>query len=160
MQNFIHVILFVVFFGIGATSLSSSILCDDLIQYYQNKQLLKMAQESLERLKSLNEDYDVLLSQLESDPNLVKRIASATFGVEGEDQNTVNPKVTPSQLAAAKKALKEEPNRPAANLVFPRLLSRCCKPHPRAVLFIIGSALIITSFVFFCPVGKRPRGEG
>jgi hypothetical protein len=155
VQNFIRVILFFVFFSIGAISLSSSILCDDLIQYCQNRQLLKFAQKHLERLKSLNEDYDVLLSQLESDPNLIRRIAPATFGVEPEDKNTVNPKVGPAQLAAAQKALKEEPNQPDANSAVPELLSRCCKPRQRVMLFIVGSALIITSFVFFCPATKR-----
>jgi hypothetical protein len=155
MQNFVRVILFVVFFSIGAASLSSSILYDDLNKYYQNRQLLKLAQESLERLKDLNEDYDVLLSQLESDPNLIKRIAPATFGVEKENQNTINPKAEAWQLAAAKKALEEEPNQlirqRRTDSALKRLLSRYSEPHRRAMLAAVGSALILTSFVFFLP---------
>ncbi|MGB2865691.1 MAG: hypothetical protein WBC05_20335, partial [Sedimentisphaerales bacterium] len=86
-------ILFILFFSIGAASLSSSVLCDDLIQYYQNKQFLREAQESLDRLESLNTDYDVLLERLEEDPNLViDRLAPATLGTQSEDPNTVYPR--------------------------------------------------------------------
>ncbi|MFC1794661.1 hypothetical protein ACFL3Q_13855 [Planctomycetota bacterium] len=66
-RKVIQAVFFFLFFSIGAASLSSSILCDDLIQYYQNKQLLREAQESLNRLESLNTDYDVLLERLEED---------------------------------------------------------------------------------------------
>jgi hypothetical protein len=92
-RKIIQMILFFLFFGIGAASLSSSILCDDLIQYYQNKHLLRMADESLERLKSLNADYDVLLKRLKEDPNLiVERLAPATLGTKANDPNTVYPR--------------------------------------------------------------------
>src|SRR4030042_6807294 len=115
-RKVIQVVLFVLFFSIGATSLSSSILCDDLIQYYQNKQFLRAAQESLDRLKSLNADYDVLLERLEEDPNMgVEGLAPATPGTKAVDANTVYPRARSLQLAAARKALMEESNRqPAA----------------------------------------------
>ena len=77
-QKIIRAVLFVLFFGVGVASLSSSILCEDLAHYYQNKQYLKESQESLNRLRSLNTEYDVLLEKWEQDPNLVvKRVARA-----------------------------------------------------------------------------------
>ena len=60
-QKIIRAVLFVLFFGVGVASLSSSILCEDLAQYYQNKQFLRESQESLNQLRSLNTEYDVLL---------------------------------------------------------------------------------------------------
>jgi len=42
-QNIIRAILFVVFFSVGAASLGASVLCDDLVEYYRNRQLLKAA---------------------------------------------------------------------------------------------------------------------
>ena len=101
-RKVIQAVFFFLFFSIGAASLSSSVLSNDLVQYYQNKQLLKAAQESLDRLKSLNSDYDILLERLKEDPNLVvERLAPVTLGTEREDANTVYPKARSQQLAAA-----------------------------------------------------------
>jgi hypothetical protein len=151
-RKFIQAVLFFLFFGIGAASLSSSILCDDLIRYYQNKQLLRTAQDSLSRLESLNTDYDVLLKRLEEDPNLVvERLAPATFGTESEDPNTVYPRATSQQLAAARKALMEESNREPAEVEMPHWLRRCSEPRNRILLFISGVVLVLISFVCFRP---------
>jgi hypothetical protein len=151
-RKFIQAVLFFLFFGIGAASLSSSILCDDLIRYYQNKQLLRTAQDSLSRLESLNTDYDVLLKRLEEDPNLVvERLAPATFGTGSKDPNTVYPRATSQQLAAARKALMEESNREPAEVAMPEWLRRCSEPRNRILLFVSGVVLVMISFVCFRP---------
>jgi len=151
-RKFIQTVLFFLFFSIGALSLSISILCDDLIQYYQNKQLLSIAHDSLERLKSLNSDYDVLLERLKEDPNLVvERLAPATFGTETDDPNTVYPRARSRQLAAARKALMEESNRESAETTMPQWLKRCSEPRNRILLFVSGVVLVLISFVSFRP---------
>ena len=148
----IQAVLFFLFFSIGAASLSSSILCDDLIQYYQNKQLLRAAQGSLDKLESLNADYDVLLERLKEDPNLiVERLAPATFGGEPEDPNTVYPRARSRQLAAARKALMEESNSRPARADMPQWLKRCSEPRNRILLFVSGVVLVLISFVCFRP---------
>lgn len=140
------------FFSIGAASLSSSILCDDLIQYYQNKHHLRTAEESLGRLESLNTDYDILLKRLEEDPNLViDRLAPATFGTGSDDPNTVYPRATGQQLAAAHKALMEESGREPAEVEMPQWLKRISEPRNRILLFISGVVLVLISFVCFRP---------
>ena len=154
-RKVIQLVLFVLFFSIGAASLSSSILCDDLIQYYQNKQFLREAQESLDRLESLNTDYDVLLERLEEDPNLViDRLAPATLGTQSDDPNTVYPRATSRQLAAARKALIEESNLEFAEAAMPQWLSRCSEPRNRMLLFISGVFLVLISFVCFRPAER------
>jgi len=156
-QNIIRAFLFMVFFSSGAASLAGSILCDDLVQYYQNKQLLKAAQRYLERLESLNTEYDVLLDQLEKDPNLIKRIAKATLGTEPEDANAVYPKATAGQLAAARKALAEDPNHYQTESTMPEWLSRCSEPRRRIILFFAGAGLILISFICFGPAGNKTQ---
>ena len=154
-RKIIQAVLFFMFFSIGAASLSSSILCDDLIKYYQNKQLLRTSQKSLERLESLNMDYDALLKRLKEDPNLiVERLAPATFGTEPEDPNTVYPRANSRQLAAARKALIEESNRKSAEVAMPRWLRRCCEPRNRILLFVSGVVLVLISFVCFRPARR------
>ncbi|MHC4204030.1 MAG: hypothetical protein ACYSTT_05220 [Planctomycetota bacterium] len=148
----IQAVLFFLFFSIGAASLSSSVLCDDLIQHYQYKHLMGESQKSLGRLESLNADYDVLLDRLKEDPNLVvDRLAPATFGTESEDPNTVYPRATSRQLAAARKALMEESNRESTEVAMPQWLRRCSKPRNRLLLFISGVVLVLISFVCFRP---------
>ena len=152
-------ILFFIFFSIGAASLGVSILCDDLVQYYRNRQLLKVTQQSLNQLESLNTDYDALLEQLEKDPNFVKRLGPATLGTDPEDANAVYPRATPEQLAAARKALMEDPNGQSAGPMLPRWLTRCSEPRRRITLFIAGSVLILISFTCFTPVRQSPTKE-
>ena len=84
-QNIIRLFFFVVFFSIGAAALGGSILFADLLQYYNNKEMLKEKKQLSSRLKSLNADYDALLKQLNNDPNLLKRIADVTLGKENND---------------------------------------------------------------------------
>jgi hypothetical protein len=139
-RKVIQLVLFILFFGIGAASLSSSILCDDLIQYYQNKQFLREAQESLDRLKSLNADYMV-----------VERLAPATLGTKAVDANTAYPRARSLQLAAARKALIEESNGQSAEAPMPQWLRRCSEPRNRILLFVSGVVLVLISFVCFRP---------
>jgi cell division protein FtsB len=153
-QNVIRTILFVFFFSIGAATVGGSILCNDLVQYYRDKQLLKTAQQYLEKLRSLNTDYDRLLNRLEKDPNLVKRLAIATLGTKPEDANTIYPKATIEQLIAARKALEnisQDQNEPK----MPRWLTRCSDPHRRVVLFLAGAGLVLVSFICFAPAAEK-----
>jgi hypothetical protein len=172
-QNIIRAFLFIVFFSVGATALSGSILFDDVIQYYRNQRLLEDARESLNQLESLNADHDVLLTQLGEDPNLFKRIAPVTLGVGREEPNTVYPIATIEQLAAARKALAKQPagrqwqtpegvyhHRSAdlkvrdPNAAVPVWLARCGEPRRRLMLFLTGAGLVLVSFVCF---GSRAK---
>jgi hypothetical protein len=158
-RSFIRIILFVVFFSIGAASLGISILCDDLVQYYRNKRQLTVTQQSLDKLESLNADYDALLEQLEEDPNLVKRLATATLGTKPEDPNTVYPRATPEQIEAARQALARDPNDLSDTPVLPEWLTRCSEPRRRISLFVAGSFLVLISFTCFTPAKKSAAKE-
>ena len=159
-RKVIRAVFFFLFFSIGAASLSSSVLSDDLVQYYQNRQLLKAAQESLERLKSLNTDYDILLERLKEDPNLVvERLGQVTLGTGTVDANTVYPRARSQQLAAARKALIEESNGQSAEPMMPEWLRRCSEPLNRILLFISGVVLVLVSFVCFRPTKQTSEKE-
>lgn len=156
-QNIIHALLFVVFFSIGTAALGFSILCGDLLQYYRNRQLLRAAEESLEDLTMLNADYDALLGQLQSDPNELKRLAPATLGTEPAEPNTVYPKASAEQLAAARRALAKDLERQLPETDIVDLLARCSRPPQRTVLFLAGASLILISFVCFGPAKQKSR---
>ena len=137
------------FFAIGASAITTSILCDEIFQYYRNKQLLKYSEQSLDKLQDLNLDYDILLQQLKQDPDFTKRIAPAILGTPPEEANVVYPKVTIEQLITAREALKQEPKQTIPVSPIPAWLIRCLKPAKRIILFAAGASLILISFICF-----------
>ena len=147
-QNILRTLLFIIFFSIGATALSGSILCDDLIRYYHNRQRLKAKEELSNRLRSLNIDYDALLQNLEKDPNLLECIAPLVLGMERNDVNTIYPKATEELLEAVKKALEEDSSQQSTEPVIPDWLIRCGEPIRRVILFLAGVFLVLISFIW------------
>jgi hypothetical protein len=133
-QNILRILLFVVFFGIGTAALTASILYDDLLRYYLDKQRLMSVEETLNKLESLNADYDALLKQLEENPGLLEHIAPAALGTELNEPNTVYPKLTAEQLDAARKVLAEDSKQPSG-AGTPKWIIRCGDPSRRIILF-------------------------
>jgi ABC-type Fe3+-siderophore transport system permease subunit len=156
-ERVIQVVVFVVFFGIGAAALSATVLCDEILEYFHNRGLLKQAEANLRKLESLDADYDALLHQLNGDPCQVARLAPATLGIGPNDPNTVYPRATIDKLAAARRALSEEPNEPTDAQATPSWLNLCCRWPRRHILFFCGAALVLISFVFFGPTKRPPR---
>lgn len=156
-QNILRTLLFVVFFSIGIAALAGAILCDDLLRYYRDKQLLRSAEESLNKLESLNADYDALLKQLEENPSLLERIAPATLGTEPADANTVYPKVTAEQLDATRKVLAEDLEQQSSVIEIPGWVVRCNEPSRRITLFLAGALLILISFMCFGTAEKKAK---
>lgn len=155
-QDALGMLLFAVFFGVGAAALGSAILCDDLIQYYTNRHLLHSVRTTMTQLESLNADYDALADQLEKDPNIVKRIAPVAVGAETSEQDTVYPKARAAELDAARKALTETSPQQDSEPAVPRWLSRCSPRRQRIALFLSGAFLVLVSFIWFGP--RKPAG--
>jgi cell division protein FtsL len=154
-QNIIRTLLFVIFLSVGAAALGASILVDDLLQYYHNRQLLEAAQKNLQRLEALNNDYDALLQRLKTDAGVVKNIAPAVVGSEPADANAIYPRATAEQLAAARQVLSEDLDRQDTQPTIPEWLKRCNHPVRRTVLFLAGACLILISFVSFSPIKEK-----
>jgi type II secretory pathway component GspD/PulD (secretin) len=115
-------------------------------------------EESLRRLEALDNDYDVLLEQLEKDPNFVKRIAPATLGTGPEDGNAIYPRATAEELAAAREVLGSS-DKQAKEVEIPGWILRCSKEPHQILLFLAGAFLILISFIFFGPARHQPEGE-
>lgn len=151
MRSFVRLLLFAVFFSVGTASLTTSVLCEDLLRYYRYKQLLTQAEQNLKKLKSLNKEYDALLENIQSDPNLPDRAAMAVLGQRSAEPNAVYPKASPQQLAAVKQALAEINESQLIEPAEPNWLKRIAEPPKRLTLFIAGAALVLISFVCFGP---------
>ncbi len=153
-QGVFHFLLFVVFFSVGAAALGIAVLCDDLIVYCRNQKIVQDANQLVERLTSLNSEYDALLAQLDKDPNLLRRIAPATLGTEPEDPNAIYPTVKANELSLARKALIAQAGEEAPPAAVPPWLERCSAPQRKLGLFVAGAGLVLISLVFFTPKTK------
>lgn len=156
-HGFLHLLLFVVFFGVGAAGLGAAVLSDDLVQYCRNRRLVAQAEASLKRLESLNAEYDALLRQLEQDPELLRRIVPLTLGTEPNEPNVVHPRARAQELALARKAIAARDEQEAAEPAVPAWLQRCSDPPKRIMLFIAGAGLVLISLVCFTP-GAQEEG--
>jgi len=154
-RNIVRTLLFLVFFSIGATAFTVSMLSEDLVEYYQNKRALAVASESLERLRSLVDDYDALLARLEGDPNLLRNLAPAALGVEPADADAVYPVASAEELEAVKEILAAVPNEGSAKPLTPAWLTRISRQPQRALLLLSGAFLILISFVWFGTPGPK-----
>jgi hypothetical protein len=148
-HGILRFLIFMIFFSSGAAALGGAVLCDDLIQYCHNRQLVRQAELSIRRLEALNTEYDVLLEQLESDPDLLRRIAPVTLGTRPEDANAIYPKARVRELAGARKAVTQQANETLVEASIPRWLQRCSDPPKRIVLFIAGASLVLIAMVCF-----------
>lgn len=148
-HGILRFLTFVIFFSSGAAALGGAVLCDDFIQYCHNRQLVKQAELSIHRLESLNADYDSLLEQLESNPDLLTRIAPVTLGTQPEDPNAIYPRAKAQELASARKAVTEQGGEEPAEVSIPTWLQRCSDPPKRIILFIAGASLVLISMVCF-----------
>jgi len=156
-QGIFHLFFFAVFFSMGAVALGVAVLCDDFGRYCRDKHLVKEAQLSVQRLKSLNADYDGLLEQLEQNPDLLQRLAPVTLGTESNDPNAIYPKVRAQELAVARKAMMEPADQEQTDAPVPAWLQRCSEPTKRIVLFIAGAGLVLISLVSFTPQEQKDR---
>jgi hypothetical protein len=157
---FLHFFFFVTFFSIGAGALGTAVLADDFVQYCRNRQLLRHAEASLKQLESLNVDYDILLQQLQSDPDLLKRLAPVTLGTEPADPDMARPKAEAQELAASRKALAEQAQQEPTPPEIPVWLQRCSDPAKRMILFIAGASLVLISLVCFtADATETPRAK-
>jgi hypothetical protein len=152
-----RLVAFILFFSVGAAVLSATVLCDDAVEYFHNKAILKQADTNLKKLQSLDSDYDTVLKQVEGDPCQIARLAPATLGIEPNEPNTVYPRATADKLAAAKRALIEKPDEQTRNESIPPWLDSCCRWPRRNILFFAGAALVLISFIFFGPTRKQSR---
>ncbi|MDD5458411.1 MAG: hypothetical protein PHF37_03355 [Phycisphaerae bacterium] len=146
-QKIFGFIFFAIFFGTGAAALVFAILSEELIDHWRNRSTLAEARQTNEKLRLLNDDYDELLAKIESNPELLERLAPAVLGTDSNEPNTVNPHFTPQQLQAARLALKEQIGQQHKEL--PAWLLRSNEPRRRLAILLAGAFLILVSFIWF-----------
>ena len=155
--TFLRTILFAVFFLVGAAALTAVLLYPDLIQHYANKRHHKVLQDHTADLEKLDDEYDMLIHQLQTDPNLIERLRIAILGKEPDATDIAYPRPIAEQLAVAKQVLEKQTQNQPPQADLPKWVIRCQNPALRATLFIAGVALILISFTCFHAPKKHPE---
>jgi len=157
LSNIVRAVLFMIFFAVGLAAFTISMLADELLEQYIAGARLKRIEKRAAKIETLIADYDAVLQQLETNPNITDRLARVTSGTEHENDQTAYPKVTKERLQAAKKVLSKSLPKEKDQQIAPDWVMRCCRPAPRAILFLAGAGLIIISFTCF---GTRTSTAG
>lgn len=148
MGRLMSFLFFVLFSGCGLAAVFVSIAAPELRIYYHNRKAVERAEERLEQLKKIEQDYNILLERLKSDPNFIKRAIPPVLASLPNEPNTAYPKAQNEQLKAAARALAENSENKIER-EYPDWLERCSNPKIRWTIFFCGAALVIISLVFF-----------
>jgi len=157
---------FIVFFSIGGAAISVSVLGRELFLYVGSRGMLASAEAGKVRLEQLNTDYDILLRQLQTDPNIISRIAPAVLGESGERSGGSLSKQRSKELERLREVLSGSDVaggvRPVSSSAVGSgadgqsdWLRTCIEIRRRTVLFLAGSFLVLISFIWFGPVWSR-----
>ena len=140
-------VFFCLFFAIGSAAMTLGILADEINDYYHSKDSLTAIQQQIENIKTLTAQYDAQLRQIERDPNTLSRLKQVTFGEKPQAEDTVFPKA--SELDAAAAALLEDQQNREQPPAVPQWAQRISHTKTRKALFLAGAALVLLAFVFF-----------
>lgn len=120
----------------------------ELESLYLSQQNTAEIQKSNQIIAQLIADHDELIANIREDPNIIKRLAPVTIGVETNEPNFPAIEFPSRNLQLAKEIL-DEPERFSVAQKDCRWLKRSARPKMRLALFIAGGGLIFVSFACF-----------
>lgn len=156
----LRAVVFTIFFGTGLAALAVSLLADEMLSQCITKEQLRRAEKTNEKLEAVSGDYDAVFERIETDSNIIQRLARVTLGTASEDDQDVYPKVSKEQRRVAERVVSEIYPAEPEGRAGPDWMVRCREPWGRTVLFLAGGGLIIVSFTCFGSKAKAAeRGE-
>ena len=150
----LRVLLFIVFSCLGIAAITLSMLAQEWVDLYTIKSKAHHIEQTNLKIKALNRDHQTLIAQIQSDPNILKRLEAVVLGAAPDDTNSPTPAVTAQQLQKAKAVLAEDDSQ-QLDITPPAWLARCSSSRSRIILFIAGAGLILVSFTCFAKTKKE-----
>ena len=156
----VRFIFFCLFFAIGASAMSLSILAPEILENYRNIDELKRNQQINKRLSELVEIYAAQIEIIENDPEVAQRLEEKTFG-STEPKNTDGAFPTPTQefIEMANTVLEETQAPKASMSKYRKYIEQSARPKNRKGLFWSGAALIMIAFIFFGAPSRKALEE-
>ncbi|MBN1126763.1 MAG: hypothetical protein JXA82_17290, partial [Sedimentisphaerales bacterium] len=138
-----------IFFTVGATAIMVSALSEEIALYFEQRQIPAQVEAYNERLRQLSAKYELQIAQLKADPSLKEKLRTYTFNEKPEEEDTVFPEASATDLAEAKAALMSELDSRPESQPIPKWVLRCSEPQIRKTLLVAGIGLVLITFIFF-----------
>jgi hypothetical protein len=151
----IRAILFCIFLGVGIGAIVFSIVVGEISEYYTSSDALIHLEADNEKLKKLSAEYDLQLAQASSDPEILERLQRVTLGEQPESEDTIYPKASRQDMAAAEAVILAGQQTVQHDDPFRKIVDRCMQENIRLSLFLAGMGLVLLTFLFFST--KRPK---
>ncbi|MBN1788764.1 MAG: hypothetical protein JW806_10290 [Sedimentisphaerales bacterium] len=148
MEDISRLFFFLVFCAAGILSIGLAALGPEWKNLYELNSAIEQTRLSNEQIEKIISDHQVLISHINSDPNILKRIAPLSLGTEAVDGNNPAGQMTEQMLGRVRAVLQQLDDRPKEAKV-PKWLSRCTTEPGRAILFTCGGGLVVVSFACF-----------
>jgi hypothetical protein len=152
LEDIFRLILFMVSSAIGISAVALAFLAPEWENLYQLNAAVLQTQRNNQKIESIINDHQELTARISADPNILRRIAPVTLGIDPCEPNQPSVKMTADMLAGAKAVLQQQDGQDSDNTQIPKWLARCTQDDNRIVLFSAGAGLIVVSFACF---GRR-----
>lgn len=155
--SIVRYLFFCIFFAVGASAIALSILSDEIVQNYKNTEHLKLIEENSQEIERLIKAYDLELEQVKNDPEILERLSRRILGTGSDNGGGgADPMAARQELRIATEILKRNSDPNEATPMLRTYAQRATQKHVKKGLFLLGSGLILTAFIFF----GEPKQKG
>ncbi|MCE5339900.1 MAG: hypothetical protein LLF92_02055 [Planctomycetaceae bacterium] len=157
-EKFYRAVFFSIFAAVGILAVSLAVLGPEWKNLYKIKAAAAISEQNNTKITRLLADHQELISLINTDPNVLRRLAAVELGRDVNDPNDIAAQITADFLSQAKFVVDEVENPDIAVPQTPHWLIRATLNSSRVVLFASGAGLILVSFVCFsAPEQKNAR---
>ncbi|HBG28455.1 MAG: hypothetical protein A2Y10_10850 [Planctomycetes bacterium GWF2_41_51] len=158
-EKFYRAVFFSIFSLIGILSVSLAILGPEWKHLYKIKAAAIQSEQNNAKIEQLLDDHQSLINLINTDPNILIRLAPVELGETQQDPNAFVTQLTADALSQAKAVIDQTA---ADNAAFdstqtPTWLLRATVDSSRIVLFTAGAGLILVSFVCFSTPARKSK---
>jgi hypothetical protein len=149
LENIFRLFLFMVFSAIGICAVAMAVLGPGWGNLYQMNAAVKQTERNNQKIEEIIKDHQILTAQINSDANILRKIASITLGVEPCEPNQPVVKITADTLSRTKAIFEQQSQENSDDSQVPKWLQRCTTAENRIILFSAGAGLVVVSFACF-----------
>jgi glycine cleavage system regulatory protein len=154
-EKFYRAMFFSVCSAIGVLAVTLAVLGPEIKFLYSIKSATIRSEQNNEKITQLLSDHQELINLINTDPNVLKRLAPVELGQEVNEPNSIAAQITADSLAYAKIVVEETEAQTTNEPQIPAWLLRATVTSSRTVLFAAGAGLILVSFVCFSTPEQR-----
>jgi hypothetical protein len=166
LEKFSRAAFFSLFSAIGILSVTLAVLGPEWKNLYKIKAATKQSEQNNRKIEQIMRDQEELISRINKDPNMLKRLVPANLGQKPEEPNMPAVEITTDTLTQARAVLEwsnDDENPRVSQERIPARLQRATLKMSRVILFAAGTGLVLVSFVCFAarpqPESRRARKE-